>query len=271
MLGRELAVSTPVDVDLVACTHAELDITDRTALERTIRDAEPGVIVNAAAYTAVDKAEAERSLAFRVNGDAVGVIGQLAARAGALVAHYSTDYVFDGASSRPYREDDPVNPINAYGASKLAGERALQASGARFLVLRTSWLFGLHGRSFPRTMWERARAGVATRVVSDQWGRPTYTLDLAAATWELLRRGPTGPFHIANAGQTTWYEIARVVFASLRVQDLLTPCRTTDYPTPARRPAWSVLDLSRVEHALGRPLPPWEDALRRFFAILEPE
>jgi dTDP-4-dehydrorhamnose reductase len=266
MLGHDLVATKPPGVDLVPLLRTDVDITDAAALEKTFRRLTPDIVINAAAYTAVDKAETERELAFLVNAKAVETIGRLAART--LVVHYSTDYVFPGTGSRPYREDDPVDPINVYGASKLAGERALQNSGARYLLVRTSWLFGVHGRSFPRTMWERARAGQVTRVVNDQRGRPTYTVDLAVATWQLVHRGATGLLHVANTGESTWYQIARELFARASASNLLSPCTTDDYPTPARRPPFSVLGTARAEALLSHSLPDWQTAVDRFLAEL---
>ena len=189
MLGHDLVSSAPEGVELHALTRAELDITDTASLAARVSDEKPDVILNTAAYTAVDRAEAERDLCFRVNAEAVGELVRIAARARARVVHFSTDYVFNGKASQPYKEDNPTDPVNAYGGSKLAGEQALRTSGADWLIVRTQWLFGIHGKSFPRTMWERASAGLETRVVNDQTGRPTYSKDLATAVWQLTERG----------------------------------------------------------------------------------
>lgn len=264
MLATDLAREAPPHVDLRSLSHAECDITDAAALDRELGRVAADVVINATAYTAVDRAETERELANRVNGHAVGQLGMLCAERGARVIHFSTDYVFPGDASRPYREDDPVAPLNAYGASKLLGETLLARSGARYCVVRTQWLFGRNGRSFPRTMWERARAGQPTRVVSDQQGRPTYTVDLARATWAVMAAGTTGILHAANQGATSWFGLAQRVFDRLGAGELLSPCATTDYPTPAKRPAFSVLDTSRLEAIPGGAMPPWEDAVDRF-------
>lgn len=271
MLGTDLAATAPRSVELTAAGRAEVDVTDAAAVARALDAARPDWVVNATAYTAVDRAESEREAAFAVNARAVETLGRLCAERGIALAHFGTDYVFPGTGARPYREDDPVSPVNAYGESKLAGEEALRASGARALVLRTQWLFGRHGKSFPRTMWERAAKGQPTRVVSDQRGRPTYTVDLARATWELIGRGATGTYHAANAGETTWFGLAGRVFRTAGAEALLSPCGTADYPTPARRPAYSVLDTTRLEAALGHALPPWEDAVERFLGELRSE
>jgi len=276
MLARDLMAQAPDGVDLVPPTRAETDVTAEAAVAAALREVRPQVIINCAAYTNVDEAEAERQEAFLVNGVAPGIIGRAASAPPhrspltALVVHFSTDYVFDGRSHRPYREDDPTDPIGAYGASKLAGEQALAASGVTHLIVRTQWLFGLGGRSFPRTMWERATAGKATRVVNDQLGRPTYTVDLARAVWHVIGKR-SGILHIANLGQATRYDVARRVFHAAGVPGLLSPCTTAEYPTPARRPAYSVLDTAKYESLAGTALPRWEDALDRFLQELTAE
>ncbi|HWC74392.1 MAG TPA: dTDP-4-dehydrorhamnose reductase [Gemmatimonadales bacterium] len=271
MLGRDLVSSAPPDCEIVALTREQLDITDQQRVKETIVHTAPNTIINAAGYTAVDKAEADRAGAFRVNAEAVGLIGQAAAAVGATVVHFSTDYVFDGDTTRPYVEEDIPKPINAYGASKLAGEIALAECGIDHVIVRTSWLFGRNGRSFPRTMWERAMAGRSTRVVNDQYGRPTYTVDLAATTWELLRSNERGVFHVANAGHTTWFDVGAFVFRFAGVEKLVSACSTADYPTAARRPKFSVLDTTRADTLLGKSLSSWQTALQRFLTVLRSE
>ena len=266
MLGHDLAASAPPKVTLVSLARAQLDITRSDAVAATLAEVQPQVVINAAAYTLVDRAEAESQAALAVNGAAVGQLARLARRAKARVVHFSTDYVFDGTATLPYFEESPRHPVNAYGVSKAAGERDLQSSGAQYLLVRTQWLFGEHGTSFPRTMWERAQAGRATRVVNDQLGRPTYARDLAAAVWRLIERSACGLMHVTNHGQATWFDVAARVFARAGRPDLLTPCATADYPTKAKRPRYSVLDTERAEQALGGALPTWEDAIDRFLS-----
>jgi dTDP-4-dehydrorhamnose reductase len=169
---------------------------------------------------------------------------------------------------RPYREDDETSPINAYGLTKFRGEQELSASGARALIIRTQWLFGRAGRSFPRTMWERATKGLTTRVVNDQTGRPTYSRDLAEWTWKLVAQQAEGIFHAANAGTATWFDVASRVFDRVGLDYLVTPSTTVDNPTPARRPAYSVLDTTKLEQAVGL-LRSWQDALDEFMAEIE--
>ena len=269
MLGTELLAAAPRDAAIIAPGIDDVDITDRTRLSAAIDDARPDWIINSAAYTAVDQAESEPAIANAVNGDAPGLIGAEAARRGIAVVHFSTDYVFPGTAHVPYRESDAVSPVNAYGESKLRGERALLASGAHALVLRTQWLFGVAGKSFPRTMWDRASTAKATRVVSDQFGRPTYAPDLARVTWELVARGERGILHVTNGGApVSWFAFAQRVFDRAGASTLISPCTSAEYPTPARRPAYSALSTERLEGILGRSLPPWEDALDRFLEDL---
>lgn len=268
MLAHDLAALAPPGVMLTPLSHAQLDVTDHAALEHAIHDVRPAIVINAAAYTRVDEAERERDLALAVNGVAPGVIGRAAAAARATVVHFSTDYVFDGEGCAAYREEDPTHPLSVYGESKLAGERALAASGAQFLIVRTQWLFGRGGRSFPRTMWERAKKRQATRAVSDQTGRPTSTEDLARATWRLMDAGASGMFHVANQGSVSRYEVASRVFAQEGAHGLLTPCAGRDFPTAARRPAHAVLDTGLADTVLGGPLPVWEESLDHFLQTL---
>jgi dTDP-4-dehydrorhamnose reductase len=287
MLARDLMLQAPRDVELVPRSKRETDVTSEEDLTAAVRDARPHVVINCAAFANVDAAESQQSLAFAVNGEGPGLVGQAVARSGGrmLVVHFSTDYVFDGQSRRPYREDDATQALGAYGASKLAGEASLAASGAPHLIIRTQWLFGLGGRSFPRTMWERARGGQVTRVVEDQVGRPTYTVDLALATWRLVGNEPSatsgsggaggalgrGILHVANGGATTWYDVAKRVFEAAGRLDLLAPCSTDAYPTPARRPAYSVLDTSRYESLAKATMPAWQNALDRMLSDLRME
>ena len=271
MLGTDLCTTAPSGTSLVALDRAAVDVTDRSRVAAVLRDARPDWVINAAAYTAVDRAERERTVADAVNGTAPGHIAEECARLGIAIVHFSTDYVFAGNASSPYREEDPVAPVNAYGESKLRGEKAVLASGAHALVLRTQWLFGRAGKSFPRTMWERATAGVATRVVNDQVGRPTYTRDLAEVTWQLVARRAAGIVHATNGGAvTTWFDVARVVFERAGAAPLLSPCVTADYPTPARRPSYSALCTQRLERLTSGGPRDWRDALDAFLDELSP-
>jgi dTDP-4-dehydrorhamnose reductase len=270
MLGTDLRESAPFGASVISLDIADVDITNRGRVAATLDDAAPDWVINAAAYTAVDRAEVESDVAGAVNGVAPGYIAEESARRRIAVVHFSTDYVFDGTASSPYDESAPVTPVNAYGESKLQGERAVLTSGAHALVLRTQWLFGRNGKSFPRTMWERAKSGQPTHVVNDQVGRPTYTRDLASATWRLIAQRTSGIVHVTNGGPpATWFDLARQVFAHVGVETLLSPCSSAEYPTQARRPHYSVLGTDRLEGLLSGPLPDWRDAVRRFLAELD--
>ncbi len=269
MLGHDLVSSAPPGVTLLPFTRADLDITNTELVARKVSEVRPEVVINAAAYTAVDRAEEERELCYRVNAYAVGELGRIGVQAGAVVVHFSTDYVFDGEGRITYVEDATTNPINVYGASKSAGERALEETGVSYLLIRTSWLFGAHGRSFPRTMWERAKRNLQTKVVDDQFGRPTYSSDLARATWKLISRRTTGVYHLANDGVTTWFGLASHVFARADRTRLLTPCATEDYPVPAKRPRHAVLATNHTDLSPGVRLRGWRDGIDDFLISIE--
>lgn len=269
MLGTDLRAATPSRVIALAPDLAELDITDRPALAAVLDEVRPSWVINSAAYTAVDQAESDTEASDAINAVAPGHLGAECGRRGIAVVHFSSDYVFPGTSVAPYSEDDAVAPVNAYGRGKLLGERALLASGAHVLVIRTQWLFGLAGKSFPRAMWERATSRTPTRVVNDQVGRPTYTRDLARATWDLLASDAKGIVHVTNSGvPATWYELARRVFARAGAESLLSPCSSVEYPTPARRPAFSVLSTEKLRGMLPYALPPWPEAVDHFIEEL---
>lgn len=266
-LGVELAAVLANRGTVVAVDLAELDLTDSDAVVRTVRGLMPSLIVNAAAYTAVDRAERERDLAFAANAQAPAVLADEAKRMGALLIHYSTDYVFDGTQTSPYGEDAMPNPLNAYGESKLGGERAIVASGAAAIILRTSWVYGLRGSNFLLTMRRLAAERDELRVVADQVGVPNWARVLAQATRTLVARGipylkeRTGLYHLSSSGQTTWYEFACAIFDGATKPQIL-PITTADYPTPARRPAYGVLDTRKFEGVFGFALPHWRAALQ---------
>jgi len=266
-LGRALyraagAVGWPVaGVDL-----PELDITDGMATARAIRAFAPEVIVNCAAFTAVDAAEAKEVEAFQLNAGAVEQLAGVAAEVGALLVQISTDYVFDGTLARPYREEDEACPLSVYGRSKLAGE--LAAMGApRWLVVRTAWLFGHGGRNFVEAIRSQLAGGARTlRVVHDQTGSPSYAEDVAGALVRLLEVGARGVVHVVNEGSATWFEVAQEIVAQLGAAAEVVPISTRESQRPAARPAYSVLDTSRLRSLVGESLPPWQDALRRYLA-----
>ena len=260
-VGGELNKTLAPLGELTALGRAELDLRDAAGVRDAVRAAKPEVIVNAAAYTAVDRAEAEREAAFAVNATAPGVLAEEAKRAGALLVHYSTDYVFDGEKPAPYVEEDTPNPLNVYGASKLAGERAIAASGCRHLILRTSWVYGPRGSNFFLTMLRLAREKPELRVVDDQVGAPTSSLAIARGTAQLLTRRAQGLYHMSAAGETSWCGFARAILSSAGLATAVVAIRTEDYPAPAKRPRNSRLDCSRLRRDFGLSLAPWEEQL----------
>ena len=265
LLGRALCASAPPQLDVTALGHADLDVRDEAAVQRAVRDASPAWVLNATAHTDVDGAEREPELARAVNATAVGSLAEVCAAAGAGLVHVSTDYVFAGDREQCYAEDDAVAPVNAYGASKEAGERLVRESGARHLIVRTQWVFGEGGRAFLSTLADRARARTAIRVVDDEFGACTYAADLARAMWALLGRAE-GTVHIANRGRVSRYDVARRIYAAFGAGDLVSGVRSSEVPMTARRPRSSQLCLDKVEELLGRPMPSWTDAVDRYLA-----
>ncbi|SER35345.1 dTDP-4-dehydrorhamnose reductase [Azotobacter beijerinckii] len=255
------------------------DLADLDGLTATLRALDPDVIVNAAAYTAVDKAENEPELALRINGEAPGVLAREAARLGAWLVHYSTDYVFDGSGEQPWREDAPTGPLSVYGRSKLAGEAAIAASGARALVFRTSWVYAARGGNFAKTMLRLARERDQLRVIADQIGAPTGAELIADVTAHALRQvlgsadaSPLGGvYHLAAAGETSWFDYARFVLLQteqagevLKVgHEQIEAIPTSAYPTPAQRPLNSRLDTTKLQETFGLHLPNWQDGVAR--------
>jgi len=260
-VGWELRKTLAPLGEVKAFDRYGLDLADTPQLVASVRALLPELIVNAAAYTAVDKAEAERDAAFAVNATAPRVLAEEAKRIGSLLVHYSTDYVFDGTKPEPYVEDDAPNPINVYGASKLAGEQAVAASGCRFLVLRTSWVYGPRGKNFFLTMRRLGTERPELRVVDDQIGAPTSSLAIARATAQLVGKGAQGLYHMCASGSTSWCGFARAILGRAGIDTPVAGIRTEDYPTPARRPRNSRLDCSRLKAAAGVELPSWEEQL----------
>jgi len=265
-LGFELARFLPEHGELVAVDRAALDLADADAIAATVRRVRPQIIVNAAGYTAVDRAESEPVLADAINARAPEILAKEAKRLDALLIHYSTDYVFDGSSAKPYSEDDRPNPVNVYGASKLAGERAITAAGCAHLILRTSWVYGLHGQNFLLTMKRLAATREELRVVADQFGVPNWSRVLAEATARLVGRGTaaladkSGIYHLSGRGRASWFDFARAIFDDAD-RPRVVPITTAEYPTPARRPASAVLASAKLEEVFGMALPDWRQTL----------
>ena len=261
--------------DGTACETADFDTPE--SLPALIERVAPDVVVNAAAYTAVDRAESDHDAAFRANAEAPQRIAEACAARDALLVHYSTDYVFDGTGTRPYRADDATAPLGVYGESKLAGEQAIQASGARHLIFRTAWVYATHGKNFMRTMLRLAAERDELRVVADQIGTPTPAALIADVTAMALARPfeRSGIWHLTAAGETTWHGFAEAIFVGAHARGLIArvprvvPITTADYSTPAKRPAYSVLDTARLHLDFAVDLPEWPEGLARALDEIE--
>ncbi|HJL66801.1 MAG: dTDP-4-dehydrorhamnose reductase [Arenicellales bacterium] len=257
--------------DLIALDRSDLDLTDQGAITSAIDDSDPDVVINAAAYTAVDRAESEPELATAINATAPGLIAEASAAAGAWIIHYSTDYVFDGSGTRPYRESDLTQPLGTYGRTKWEGEEAVRRANAEHLILRTSWVYTWHGHNFLLTMLRLASERDLLKVVDDQIGSPTYAEDLASMTVSIIEKleidelnSVAGTYHITHQGQTNWCDFARKIFILAGIKGVeVEGIPTEAYPTPAPRPRYSVLDGDRLKRVFNLEMPGWESGLRR--------
>lgn len=268
MLGRAWRQWLDQHAIEYACGDVDvLDITDPASLESVIDDSHR-VVINCAAYTNVDAAEEDEDQALRINGAGVGNLARRCRDIGAKLVHYSTDYVFNGRSDTPYRPDDPRDPLGAYGRTKAAGEVQLETSGADYLLIRISWLYAPWGRNFVRTMARLTSEKSELRVVHDQVGRPTSAESLVEATAKLLAHGASGPWHVTDGGQCSWCEFTRAIAELRGASCSIEPCTTDEFPRPAPRPAYSVLDLEKTEQAIG-PRPDWRDNLADVLNRLE--
>ncbi|WP_022676937.1 dTDP-4-dehydrorhamnose reductase [Novosphingobium sp. B-7] len=271
-LGRSLAATAPINAEIVSHDVDTLDVTDPVAVRAVTRDVRPDLIFNAAAYTAVDKAESDEAAAYAVNATAVGNLAAAAHDVGARFTHVSTDFVFDGLSGLPYSPDAPTAPLSVYGRTKLAGE---VLAGEDALIVRTAWVYALTGGNFVRSMLRLMSERPEVRVVADQFGTPTYAPGLAAALWTLSINGFTGVHHYTDAGACSWYDFAvaiqeEALGAGLLNDDVpVIPINTSDYPTAARRPHFSVLDKTSTFAALGGPTPHWRANLRTLIAEIK--
>lgn len=277
-LGQELTGILPSIGEVIGVGRAELDLTQPEAIRQVINEAKPDVIVNSAAYTAVDKAESEPELANAINAIAPGIIAEECEKLAIPLIHVSTDYVFDGSKSSPYQDTDPTNPLSVYGKTKLAGEMAIQNSCQNYIIVRTAWVYGVGGKgNFVKTMLRLGKDRPEIRVVADQIGSPTYTLDLANAISQLItlfQPEIAGIYSYTNSGVASWYDFAVAIFeeAKLLGWDLqiqrVVPITTPEYPTPASRPAYSVLSWTKIAAVLGTYPPHWRQGLRKMLAEL---
>ena len=274
-VGWELRRTLAPLADVVAVDYPEINFTDTLALRQFVVATHPNVVVNAAAYTAVDKAETETELCRKINAVAPGILAGEAKKLGALMVHYSTDYIFDGTKTSPYVETDAPNPLGAYGRTKLEGDRAVTTSGADHLIFRLCWVYGARGQNFMLTMQRLAREREKLRVVGDQFGCPTWSRMIAEATALAVkqvlagadRSAHNGEYHLAASGQANWHEFASRIIEWMPEAER--KCRTVEkittaeYPTPAKRPAYSVLDCGKLQKTFGLRLPDWETSLRQ--------
>lgn len=271
-LGRGLAATAPTGVEIVGHDIDTLDITDAASVDAVVAFERPDLILNAAAYTAVDKAESDEDAAYAVNATAVGLLADAARKHDARLVHVSTDFVFDGVAGTPYQPDAPTNPLSAYGRTKLVGELA---AGPEALIVRTAWVYAPTGGNFVRTMLRLMAAHPQVRVVADQIGTPTYAPGLAAALWSMAGQGAKGIYHYTDAGAASWYDFAVAIQEEALTAGLLdaavpvVPITTVDFPTPAVRPSYSVLDKTSTFALLGRPTPHWRTNLRTMIAEIK--
>lgn len=269
-VGRELGRTLPALGELVETDRGTLDLADPESIRRALRDAKPEIVVNAGAYTAVDKAQSERDLATQVNAVAPGVLAEEAKRLGALLVHYSTDYVFDGEQRAPYAEDDSPNPLSHYGHSKLEGERAIVATGCRHLILRTSWVYGPRAANFYQIIRRKAQANEPMLMVDDQTSVPTTSGFLASQTVGLLKGNAEGLLHLVPAGQATRYEFAREVVKAMNSRSTVEAVKSDRFPSAARRPAYSVMSSARAAGLIGAAFPDWRVILERGMRVWTP-
>ncbi len=273
MLGSSVisALAHSPEVVVTPLSSRDCDITNPDAVDATITNAFPDVIINCAAYTAVDAAEDDASAADALNHLAPLYIARAANKADALLVHVSTDYVFDGTASSPYREDDPTVPLGIYGKTKLLGEQAIATTATRYAIIRTQWLYAPHGKNFLLTMLRLFNSRPAISVVSDQIGSPTFTPDLADAIVKValsFQQGQSGIYHFANSGSCSWYDFAISIAALANASCQISPIPTSQYPTRATRPHFSVLDTRKLASTFNISIPHWRDALNRCFKAL---
>jgi dTDP-4-dehydrorhamnose reductase len=264
-IGWELQHTLASIGNVVVCDRATANLADPQSLVKVIREVKPSIIVNAAAYTAVDKAESEPALAMQINGTAPGILAEEAKKTGSLLIHYSTDYVFDGKSETPYRETDSPNPLNVYGQTKLAGEQAIQAVGGKYLILRTSWVYGARGHNFFLTMLRLGKERPELKIVNDQTGAPTWCRFIAQASADMIRQcliksDLWGLYHLTADNHTSWHGFAETIFErySLPTPPLVKGIPSIEYPLPAKRPAFSVLSNQKNQDAFGIYSPSWK-------------
>jgi dTDP-4-dehydrorhamnose reductase len=270
MLGSDLLLKLNLRHEVVGMDKEEIDIVSTDECVQAIKETAPSVVINAAAYTNVDGCETAKEECFAVNAEAVKNIAQACRNKNIRIIHFSTDYVFDGAGTQPYKEDDKCNPINVYGESKLAGERYLQSLADDYLLIRTSWLYGAKGKNFVQTILEKAKTTPMLSVVDDQVGSPTYTKDLAVAVDLLIDQNLKGIFHVTNRGSCSWYQFSVKILQESGLDDVkVIPIKSDKLPRPGLRPAYSVLSMQRFISATGKTMQPWQLALQDYLKSIK--
>jgi dTDP-4-dehydrorhamnose reductase len=265
MLGSDLLLKLNLQHDIVGMDKEEIDIVSAKECANAIKDTEPNIVINAAAYTNVDGCETAKEECFAVNAEAVKNIAQACRDKNIRIIHFSTDYVFDGTAKQPYKEDDQCNPINAYGESKLAGERYLQTMANNYILIRTSWLYGVKGKNFVQTILDKTKKTPTLAVVDDQVGSPTHTKDLAAAVDLLISQNLKGIFHVTNRGSCSWYQFAVKILQEAGVKNIdVKPIKSDKLQRPAKRPAYSVLSMQKFISATGKTMQPWQLAMQDY-------
>lgn len=261
-LGQELK-KTQLQGKAVFLDRSQLDLSNLTEVEDFLKSHSITALINTAAYTQVDKAESEKELAFKINAEAPALMAKYAREKNFKFIHYSTDYVFNGLSSAPYKETDATDPVNFYGETKLQGEQGILKENPAGLILRTSWVYSAHGKNFYNTMIRLGNEKPELKVVADQIGTPTSTHDLANITLQALDKNLSGIYHFSNEGVTSWYEFACEILKLKGIKTPVYPIKTEQFPTPAKRPGYSVLDKTKITQALGTQIPDWKSALQK--------
>jgi dTDP-4-dehydrorhamnose reductase len=263
-LGKEFENFLKDKAEIYSFSHLELDILNQELLIKKIQEIKPEVVINCSAYTKVDKAEEEKEECIKVNAIGAKNVSYASYKVGAKVIYFSTDYIFDGEKESPYTELDSPNPISTYGSSKLLGEIYTSKHNPNHLILRISWLYGINGRNFVKTIIKKAKEEKELKIVSDQKGSPTYTLDVVKQTWELIKKDKVGIYHSANQGETSWYEFAKKIIEKLKINVKISPIKTGEYPALAKRPKYSVLDNYLLKLEGINIMRGWETALNEF-------
>ncbi len=265
MLGNDLLLKLNMEHEVIGMDKEEIDIVSASECKGAIKEIEPDIVINAAAYTNVDGCETAKDECFAVNAEAVKNIAGACRDKNIRIVHFSTDYVFDGMAKQPYKEDHQCNPINTYGASKMAGERYLRSLSENYILIRTAWLYGINGKNFVQTILEKVKTTKKLTVVDDQVGSPTYTKDLAAAVDLLIKQNAKGIFHITNRGSCSWFQFAVKILQEAGINDIdVTPIKSDQLQRPAKRPAYSVLSMQKFIQTTGKTMQPWQLGLQDY-------